>query len=314
MEYRSPKEWAEIVEQYLNDTEDIPPEENEEFSVETGGLYSWREPNWRRTGGVTGAQEEKPNGTEENEWLNTNTDTPEPIEKAYDFVDQERQVLNDHFEQQKEDIQDQIEHVQEQKENIQQQQMQQTFNSPVSYNNQNQNMNQAPQQQQPTQQQNSNKVPNESQFVTPSVPNKGIHKSNTNTGVTNVNNKQYSNVNPNTMTNLNQPGIPRNVNEISDDGNIMCTDCIDCRNCFNCNHCVSCDRCTTCDACRVCDSCLDCVASTNMYNCHNCNSCNSVRDSENCTNCNNCHHIINCSNCSDLCYAVGYVKNKKVYL
>ena len=195
-----------------------------------------------------------------------------------------------------------------------------TFSSPVNYQNQNQNINSTMNyentqntSQQPTEMQTSD--PNQlnaSHFSTPSVPNSGIYSQNNNQ-ITNTNQGQYrSNVAQNTIQNLNTPAEPRNVNLISDDGNIMCKDCVDCRNCFNCNHCVSCDRCTTCDACRVCDSCLDCVGSTNMYNCHKCNNCNSVRDSDNCTNCNNCHHIVDCANCSDLSYAIGYVKNKKV--
>ena len=200
--------------------------------------------------------------------------------------------------------------------------MENTFSSPVNYQNQNHNIASMPAQNVQSSQNNTQNDQNMSQsssgelnashFSTPTMPSTGIYNQNSNQ-ITNTNQGQYmSNVNQNTIHNLNTPAEPRNVNLITDDGNIMCKDCVDCRNCFNCNHCVSCDRCTTCDACRVCDSCLDCVGSSNMYNCHKCNNCNSVRDSDNCTNCNNCHHIVDCANCSDLSYAIGYVKNKKM--
>ena len=283
MDQRTPNEWAKIIRDYMTSSNDVvvddtsEPSSDEDF-VETGGLYDWsfRPGNMTAWRAPMGRRKAGPWPEQNSSQTNTGAESaslPAPLQNST---------------------------------------AQQTFSSPVNYNNQVYNMNQQPPEQQQAPQQPVPQQPNASQFYTSPPPNTGIYANNNDFGVTNVNNQQYSNVNPNTIQNLNQPAQPRNINEISDSGNIMCTDCIDCRNCFNCSHCVSCDRCTSCDACKVCDSCLDCVGSTNLFNCHQCNNCNFVRDSDHCTNCNNCHHLVDCSNCSDLSYAIGYVKNQKV--
>ena len=165
--------------------------------------------------------------------------------------------------------------------------------------------------QQPTEMQTSD--PNQlnaSHFSTPSVPNSGIYSQNNNQ-ITNTNQGQYlSNVSPETIGYLNQPAQSRNINAMTDDGNIMCINCVDCRNCFNCTSCKICEKCISCNTCNTCSSCLNCVGSTNCINCEDCNNCKSVRDSTKCNNCNNCVGCKDCTNCNDLSWAIGYVNNK----
>ena len=156
----------------------------------------------------------------------------------------------------------------------------------------------------------SNFVPQNYHFYTGPVPSTGIYAPN-NVGITNVNNGQYlSNVSPETIGYLNQPAQSRNINAMTDDGNIMCINCVDCRNCFNCTSCKICEKCISCNTCNTCSLCLNCVGSTNCINCEDCNNCKSVRDSTKCTNCNNCMGCKDCTNCNDLSWAIGYVNNK----
>ena len=155
-----------------------------------------------------------------------------------------------------------------------------------------------------------NSVPQTHKFYTSAPPNKGIYAQRHNE-ITNVNNGQYlSNVSPETIGYLNQPAQSRNINAITDDGNIMCINCVDCRNCFNCTSCKICEKCISCNTCNTCSSCLNCVGSTNCINCEDCNNCKSVRDSTKCNNCNNCVGCKDCTNCNDLSWAIGYVNNK----